>query len=86
LFLIDLSLPRDIAPEVKHLESVYVHDLDALQRLAEAGKERRREQLETCYAVVDQHVSEFYTQVLLQTRPPQVGADSGDMNDPLTNA
>lgn len=86
LFLIDLSLPRDIAPEVKHLESVYVHDLDALQRLAEAGKERRREQLEACYAVVDQHVSEFYTQVLPQTRPPQVGADSGDMNDPLTNA
>ena len=38
------------------------------------------------HAVVDQHVSEFYTQVLLQTRPPQVGADSGDMNDPLTNA
>lgn len=86
LFLIDLSLPRDIAPEVKHLESVYVHDLDALQRLAEAGKERRREQLEVCYGVVDQHVSEFYTQVLPQTRPPQVGADSGDMNDPLTNA
>jgi glutamyl-tRNA reductase len=86
LFLIDLSLPRDIAPEVKLLESVYVHDLDALQRLAEAGKERRREQLEACYAVVDQHVNEFYTQVLPKTRPPQEKSNSGDMNDPLTNA
>lgn len=61
LFMIDLSVPRDIAPEVKQLESVYVYDLDSLQQLAEAGKAKRREQLELCHGMVEKHVIEIFS-------------------------
>ncbi len=74
LFMIDLSVPRDIAPEVKQLESVYVYDLDALQKLAEAGKAQRRAQLDKCYAMIDQHVSELLSDTSRQA-PRHEGGD-----------
>ncbi len=85
LFMIDLSLPRDIAPEVRLLESVYVHDLDALQQLAEAGKTRRQEQLRRCYELVDRHVEEHLIQESSRKPPRKSSTESGDVN-PLTTA
>lgn len=59
LFMIDLSVPRDIAPDVRQLEGVYVHDLDALQRLATAAQEERQRQLGVCQDIIDQHVRDL---------------------------
>ncbi len=85
LFLIDLSVPRDICPEVQQLESVYVHDLDALQQLAEAGKAQRRAQLQVCYDLVDRHVEGLYADVARGQAPTRTrGKDSGDIN-PITS-
>ncbi|MFT4638982.1 MAG: glutamyl-tRNA reductase [Verrucomicrobiales bacterium] len=81
LFLIDLSVPRDIDPEVKRFESVYLHDLDALQRLAESGKAKRREQLEVCYLLVDRHVNELFAQAPHYLPAP----GSGDVNPSTTS-
>ncbi len=86
LFMIDLSVPRDIAPEVKRLESVYVHDLDALQRLAEDGKAKRRAQLDSCYEVVDRHVREHFAMVSRGRASAEgTASESGDAN-PLTSS
>ena len=85
LFMIDLSVPRDIAPEVRHLESVYLHDLDALQRLADSGRERRRTQLDLCYQLVDRHVSEFFDRIPRRPPAPETSRPSGKIN-PLTNS
>ena len=84
LFMIDLSVPRDIAPEVKQLESVYVYDLDSLQQLAEAGKAKRREQLKVCYGMVDKHVTELLGAQMKQ-RPSKIN-DRPEGADPLASA
>ena len=82
--MIDLSVPRDIAPEVKQLESVYVYDLDSLQQLAEAGKAKRREQLKVCYGMVDKHVTELLGAQMKQ-RPSKIN-DRPEGADPLASA
>lgn len=41
LFIIDLAVPRDVAPEVNAIENVYVYDIDALQSLANRATEDR---------------------------------------------
>ena len=78
LFIIDLSVPRDVAPDVHKLSGVYVYDLDALQRLAEEGKERREKQIEQCHEIITSKVAEFY--------PTLCGTDSwdGNLGDSLT--
>lgn len=85
LFMIDLSLPRDIAPDVRELESVYVHDLDALQRLAEAGRANREAQLKRCYDLVDRHVAEHVDQESKRLQSAAQPNQSGDIN-PLTSS
>ncbi|MDZ7701920.1 MAG: glutamyl-tRNA reductase [Halobacteriales archaeon] len=52
--LIDLSQPRDVAPEVAEAEGVAVHDLDALEAVTAATHEDRREAAEAVEAIVDE--------------------------------
>lgn len=85
LFMIDLSVPRDIAPEVRKLESVYVHDLDALQRLADAGKAKRNAELAICNEVIEGHVSEHMAQEIKRFPVAETLAESREIN-PLTSS
>ncbi|MCP3984364.1 MAG: glutamyl-tRNA reductase [bacterium] len=44
LFMIDIGVPRNVAPEVNQIDAVYLYDLDDLSGMAEANAgERRRE-------------------------------------------
>ncbi len=52
LFLIDLSLPRNIEPQVNELENIYVYDLDDLERVAAQNRDLRQGELERAEAIV----------------------------------
>src|SRR5947209_9370109 len=34
LFIIDIAVPRDVAPEVNEMDGVYLYDIDSLQSIA----------------------------------------------------
>ena len=58
-FIIDIAVPRDVAPEVNELDGVYLYDIDSLQEIASESLELRRQQLATAEAIIDEHVADF---------------------------
>jgi glutamyl-tRNA reductase len=59
LFIIDIAVPRDVAPDVNALDGVYLYDIDSLQSIAEQSLAMRREQIATAEEIIDRHVAEF---------------------------
>lgn len=59
LFIIDIAVPRDIAPEVNEIEGVYLYDIDSLQSIAEQSIALRRQQIGAAEAIISEHVSAF---------------------------
>ncbi len=59
LFLIDIAVPRDVAPEVNEMEGVYLYDMDSLQAIADESLALRRRQIAAGEAIIEEHVTEF---------------------------
>jgi glutamyl-tRNA reductase len=63
LFLIDIAVPRDIAPDVNELDGVYLYDIDSLQLIADETLTLRRQQFAAAEAIIEEHVANFAKQI-----------------------
>src|SRR5438309_8197116 len=59
LFIIDIAVPRDVAPEVNEFDGVYLYDIDSLREIASESHELRRQQMAAAEAIIDEHVADF---------------------------
>ena len=59
LFVIDIAVPRDVAPEVNEMEGVFLYDIDSLQLIAEQSLMLRRQQIAAGERIIAEHVSDF---------------------------
>ena len=59
LFIIDIAVPRDVAPEVNEMEGVYLYDIDSLQSIAQKSLAQRRQQIAAGEEIIAGHVDEF---------------------------
>lgn len=59
LLLLDLAVPRNIAPEVNELDGVYLYDIDSLRTIAAESLESRRRQFAAAEEIIDEHVCHF---------------------------
>ncbi len=59
LFFIDLSVPRDVSPDVRRIENVFLYDVDDLQSIADANRERRRDEVERAREIIQHEVESF---------------------------
>ena len=59
LFIIDIAVPRDVAPDVNALDGVYLYDIDSLQSIAEQSLATRRAQIAAAEEIISQHVTDF---------------------------
>ena len=59
LFIIDIAVPRDVAPEVNEMEGVYLYDIDSLQSIAEQSLTMRRQQIAAAEKIIAEHVLDF---------------------------
>lgn len=59
MFLIDLAVPRDIAPEVADIDNVFVYNIDNLRAVVGAGAAHRQAEVEKVESIVAQEVEQF---------------------------
>lgn len=62
IFLVDLTLPRNVEPSANQLENVYVYDLDDLEGVAAQNRDLRQAHLEAAEAIVDHELAAFLAQ------------------------
>jgi glutamyl-tRNA reductase len=70
LFIIDIAMPRDVAPEVNEMDGVYLYDIDSLQSIAEQSLAMRRQQVAAGEKIIAEHVSDFCARFGTDTDKP----------------
>jgi glutamyl-tRNA reductase len=74
LVLIDLSVPRNIDPDVSDIEGVYCFDVDDLQEVAELGIEKRHRAARVAEAIVDEETQRAWRLLLGESVNAEIGA------------
>jgi len=59
LMIVDIAVPRDAEPDLGRLESVYLYNLDDLDRLVARNLARRRGEIPRAEAIVEDEVRQF---------------------------
>ena len=59
MFMVDLAVPRDIEPEVKQLEDVYLYTVDDLAGVVQTAQASRQAAVAQAEAIIDAGVQSF---------------------------
>jgi glutamyl-tRNA reductase len=59
LFIIDIAVPRDVAPDVNEMEGVFLYDIDSLRSVADQALAMRRQQIAAGEEIIAEHVADF---------------------------
>jgi glutamyl-tRNA reductase len=59
IFMVDLAVPRDIEPEVKQLDDVYLYTVDDLAQVVQTGQANRQAAVAQAEAIIDAGVQSF---------------------------
>jgi glutamyl-tRNA reductase len=60
MFVVDLAVPRDIAPEVARLEEVFLYNLDDLRGIVQENLARRQDAVAKAERLVNDEVASWY--------------------------
>ena len=70
LFIIDISVPRNVDPSVNKLENVFVYDVDDLQSVIDANILQRQQEAEIAEEIVVEEVSNYIKQMSARSVGP----------------
>jgi glutamyl-tRNA reductase len=84
LFIIDIAVPRDVAPDVNEMDGVFLYDIDSLQAIAEQSLALRRQQMAAGEQIIAEHVADFGD--WLRRGVPSTAARERIAHTPLTEA
>lgn len=74
LLVVDIAVPRDVAPEVADLPGVTVLDLDAVAAWAERGRVQRRSEVERVEEILTDELDRYSLEVTALQAAPLVAA------------
>lgn len=59
VFIIDISVPRNIDPEINRIDNVYLYDVDDLQGVVDANMLERKKEAEKAERIINEEVEKF---------------------------
>lgn len=59
LFLIDIAMPRDVAPEVENMDGVYLYRIEDLRAIADENAVRRRGEIDAANVIIRRETESF---------------------------
>ncbi|HEB74791.1 MAG TPA: glutamyl-tRNA reductase [Nitrospirae bacterium] len=59
VFIIDISVPRNIDPEINQIDNVYLYDVDDLQGIVDSNVEGRKKEAERAEAIIEEEIEKF---------------------------
>jgi glutamyl-tRNA reductase len=59
LFIIDIGVPRNIDPEVKNIENIFLYDLDTLNLMVEENLQKRQAEIPKVEAIITEILAEL---------------------------
>ena len=72
MLMVDLAVPRDIEPEVKDLQDVYLYTVDDLSSVVQTGQASRQAAVAQAEAIIDAGVQSFMQWVSLRGTVPLI--------------
>jgi len=72
LFLIDLSVPRNIDPAIANVDGAYLYNIDDLQLVAESNRELRMKKAQQAEEIVAREVDGFRRRLAAQDAVPTI--------------
>jgi len=72
LFLIDLSVPRNIDPAITKIAGAYLYNVDDLQNVADANLELRQRKAEQAEEIIAREVDSFRRRLVAQDAVPTI--------------
>ncbi len=72
LFLVDLSVPRNVAPDVHEIEGAYVFNVDDLSAVAQAGLKKRKREATVAEAIVREEAERCYESLGARAADPVI--------------
>jgi glutamyl-tRNA reductase len=61
VFVVDLGVPRNVAPEAASLYNLYLYNIDDLGEIVEQNKRAREAEIPRAEAIISEHVAKFET-------------------------
>lgn len=61
LLVVDLGVPRNVQPDSRRIDNLFLHDLDSLEKLIDRNLRRRREEIPGVQEIIDQEMTLFQT-------------------------
>jgi glutamyl-tRNA reductase len=72
LFLIDLSVPRNIDPAIADVDGAYLYNIDDLQHVADANRNLRLQRADEAEEIVAREVDAFRRRLVMQDAVPTI--------------
>ena len=95
LFLIDIAVPRDIAPEARDIDNVFLFDIDNLQEVVEANRGEREQEIKQVELLIEEELRDFLSWFnaltagplikALRQRAPNISVRACNQNDTLVH-